>query len=117
MSTLKHSIRQQQAQLHNLENIVLRGPRPLPPDTSDIMLSSPPPSSFSPVPTATKVKRRSSYDVLQGIAGPESSLPLPRREAEENGIQEGVPMSFGVGPSSPTSFKRASSPMRTLSRE
>ncbi|KAG9224140.1 hypothetical protein CCMSSC00406_0006808 [Pleurotus cornucopiae] len=117
MSTLKHSIRQQQAQLHNLENIVLRGPRPLPPDTSDIMLSSPPPpSSFSPVPTATKVKRRSSYDVLQGIAGPESSLPLPRREAEENGIQEGVPMSFGVGPSSPTSFKRASSPMRTLSR-
>jgi hypothetical protein len=30
ISTLKHTIRQQQAQLHNLENIVLRGPRPYP---------------------------------------------------------------------------------------
>ncbi|KAG5644878.1 hypothetical protein DXG03_007519 [Asterophora parasitica] len=78
-----------------------------------------PPSSFTPtVSTPTKVKRRSSYDILHGIAGPESNLPLPRREGfDENGIQEGVPMTFGVGPSSPQVYKqRASSPTRTLSR-
>lgn len=80
--------------------------------------TSPPPSSYNPAAsTSTKVKRRSSYDVLQGIAGPESNLPLPKRDGlDENGIQEGVPMSFGVGPASPPLYKRASSPTRTLSR-
>ena len=84
------------------------------------MSQSPPPTSFAPVvPTSTKMKRRSSYDVLQGIAGPESSLPLPRRDGvgiEEGGIREGIPMNFGVGPVSPTAYKRVSSPTRTLSR-
>ncbi|GLB41642.1 hypothetical protein LshimejAT787_1002420 [Lyophyllum shimeji] len=92
VSTLKHTIRHQQAQLHSLENILLSGPRGLQ-DTSIDMTSptSPPPSSFTPpLTTATKVKRRSSYDVLQGIAGPDSNLPLPKRESlDENGIQEG----------------------------
>ncbi|KAJ8516491.1 hypothetical protein ONZ45_g6203 [Pleurotus djamor] len=119
MSTLKHSIRQQQAQLNNLETTLLRGPRPLPPDTSDILMisSPPPPSSYSPSSSSSNVKRRSSFDVLQGLAGPDSNLPLPRRDPngiEENGIQEGVPKSFGS--SSPTSTRRTSSPTRTLSR-
>ncbi|KAF5373336.1 hypothetical protein D9615_007383 [Tricholomella constricta] len=119
VSTLKHTIRHQQAQLHSLENILLIGPRGLQ-DTFNEMTSptSPPPSSYTPTAsTSTKVKRRSSYDILHGIAGPESHLPLPKRDGpDENGIQEGIPMSFGVGPSSPQSYKRASSPMRTLSR-
>jgi hypothetical protein len=62
------------------------------------------------------MKRRSSYDILHSIAGPDSSLPLPKRDGlEENGIREGIPMTFGISPASPT-FKRASSPTRTLSR-
>jgi hypothetical protein len=119
MSTLKHTIRHQQAQLHSLENHLLRGPRPLA-DFSDDMTSpaSPPPSSYTPAAsTSTKMKRRSSYDILHGIAGPDSSLPLPKRDGlEENGIREGIPMTFGVSPASPTMYKRASSPTRTLSR-
>ena len=118
MSTLKHTIRHQQAQLHSLENH-LRGPRPLQ-DLSDDMTSpnSPPPSSYTPAAStsSTHVKRRSSYDILHSIAGPDSSLPLPRRDAlEENGIREGIPMTFGVSSASPTVYKRASSPTRTLS--
>ncbi|KAG6816051.1 hypothetical protein H0H87_008967 [Tephrocybe sp. NHM501043] len=61
-----------------------------------------PPTSFAPIAStsATKVKRRSSFEVLQGIAGPDSNLPLPKRDGnEENGIQEGVPMAFGVSAS------------------
>ncbi|KAG6896217.1 hypothetical protein C0992_009685 [Termitomyces sp. T32_za158] len=85
------------------------------------MISSPtsPPSSFNltETPSATKVKRRTSFDVLQGIAGPDSSLPLPKRDGiGENGIQEGVPLSFGVGVAAPLSYKRTPSPTRTLSR-
>ena len=117
VSTLKHTIRHQQAQLHNLEN-VLRGPRKLQELPQDDM-ASPPPSSYVPVDaTPTKVKRRSSYDILQGIAGPDSSLPLPKKDGlEENGIQEGVPANFGTSPASPIpSYKRVSSPTRTLSR-
>ncbi|KAG6841239.1 hypothetical protein C0991_000523 [Blastosporella zonata] len=78
-----------------------------------------PPTSFAPIAStsATKVKLRTSFEVLQGIAGPDSSLPLPKRDgAEENGIQEGVPMTFGVGSGAPPPYKRTSSPTRTLSR-
>ncbi|KAG6811547.1 hypothetical protein H0H92_006900 [Tricholoma furcatifolium] len=74
-----------------------------------------PPSSFAPVAStsAVKVKRRSSFEVLQGIAGPDSNLPLPKRDGgEENGIQEGVP----VSPGTPPAYKRTPSPTRTLSR-
>ncbi len=85
-------------------------------------MASPPsgPSSYiARATTPTKVSRRTSYEVLHGIAGPDSSLPLPRRDVsslEENGIKEGVPMTFGVRSASPTSYKRVSSPTRTLSR-
>lgn len=156
MSTLKHSIRQQQAQLNNLESIVRVGPRPYAPEllnelndpvtmSSTSPSSNPhinsaydalngingsggPPSSFrdvgegsSSATPAIKIKRRSSYDVLHGIAGPDSSLPLPRRldsSASDDGIiREGIPTS--PSPSSPpgTHYKRNSSPTRTLSRE
>ncbi|KAI0332752.1 hypothetical protein GY45DRAFT_1273463 [Cubamyces sp. BRFM 1775] len=117
MSTLKHNIRHQQAQLAALEKEVLRGPRPLPPGIFNSPPMSPaeldaatPPSSFTP-----RIARRSSYDALQGLAGPDSSLPLPRRESErklfgeENGIREGIPTPSGSG-------NRSSSPTRTLSR-
>ncbi|KAL0953914.1 hypothetical protein HGRIS_005080 [Hohenbuehelia grisea] len=149
MSTIKHSIRQQQAHLQSLETQLLRGPRPLPPEI-DLLASPPgpaPPSSYSPISgptsagstssatTSTTMKRRSSFDVLQGIAGPDSGLPLPSTRngvngangvngvggpggalAGEDGIREGVPMSFGVGAASPTAYKRVPSPTRTLSR-
>ena len=118
MSTLKHTIRHQQAQLHNLENILQRTPRlPLTASTS----SPPPDLSPSDAPPTTpngKLKRRSSFDVLQSLAGPDSNLPLPRRDPgslSQDGIREGVPMDFGAGPSS-QSYKRQSSPTRTLSR-
>ena len=117
MSTLKHTIRHQQAQLHNLENLLQRTPRlPLTASTS-----SPPPDlspSDAPPTTPNKIKRRSSFDVLQSLAGPDSNLPLPRRDPgslSQDGIREGVPMDFGAGPSS-QSYKRQSSPTRTLSR-
>jgi len=128
MSTLKHSIRQQQAQLHTLENIILRGPRPLPPG----VLSSPPRSPDQPdfnIPpqppqytstTPSKIKRRSSFDVLHSIA-PESNLPLPKRAdtpapPPKQDIPEGIPVDFSPGVVSPNSYKRISSPTRTLSR-
>lgn len=182
MSTLKHSIRHQQAQLNGLEAIVRVGPRPYAPDTlSELndtltmsssaasstnvylngggVVGSPQrtgtpqqaPSSFRDVgegsslssslssgaaPSAAqaiKVKRRTSYDVLHGLAGPESNLPLPRRiegtasasdAVDASVIREGVPISFGVGSASSTSsppgqsgsYKRNSSPTRTMSR-
>src|SRR5882757_8237026 len=126
MSTLKHHIRHQQAQLNNLENVVRNTPRPYVAETiedhhhtmASSSTSSTPPSSFVPNgPTTTKMKRRSSHDVLLNIAGPDSSLPLPRREPEaENDIQEGIPMTFGVSSASPPLYKRVSSPTRTLSR-
>ncbi|PIL24765.1 hypothetical protein GSI_12651 [Ganoderma sinense ZZ0214-1] len=122
ISTLKHNIRHQQAQLTALENTILRGPRPYPPG----ILSSPslslltdldpfaPSSSSSSgsTPRAIKIARRSSYDALQGLAGPDSGLPLPRRNmsfGEENGIREGIPTGSGSG-------HRSNSPTRTLSR-
>lgn len=117
ISTLKHTIRHQQAQVHDLENIILRGPRPysdLPPDLDPLMALSSPPSSYNPSP---KMSKRSSFEVLHGIAGPDSNLPLPRRgemNGSEDGIREGIPMNFGA--TSPTHHKRISSPTRTLSR-
>ena len=125
MSALKHNIRHQQAQLNNLENVVRNSPRPYVPELvedhhpmASSSSSSTPPLSFVPiVPTTTKMKRRSSHDVLLNIAGPDSSLPLPKREpADENGIQEGVPRTFGVSSANPSLYKRVSSPTRTLSR-
>ncbi|KAH9849828.1 hypothetical protein C2E23DRAFT_339248 [Lenzites betulinus] len=110
LSTLKHNIRHQQAQYNALEKEVLRGPRPLPPG----IFNSPPmsPAELDTMPhTQTytpRIARRSSYDALQGLAGPDSSLPLPRRD-NENSIREGIPTSSGSG-------HRPSSPMRTLSR-
>lgn len=127
MSTLKHDIRHKQAQLNSLETIIRTVPRPFSTDllldnytagaSASMSTTSPPPSSF-PIPT-TKMKRRSSFDILQGIAGPESSLPLPKREGvniEDESIREGIPASFGSGPTSPTPQKRPTSPMRGLSR-
>ncbi|KAF8997903.1 hypothetical protein BDQ17DRAFT_1248068 [Cyathus striatus] len=126
VSTLKHTIRQHQAQLNSLENIIRSGPRPYSNSSTDLSLShslsnsisedmastsSSPPSSFasSAAISAAKMKRRSSFDVLQGIAGPDSNLPLPRKEENgTNSIPEGIPTS--------PSYKRASSPTRTLSR-
>ncbi len=118
MSTLKHNIRHQQAQLATLENTILRGPRPLPPgifsnppmSPSELDSPSNPPPSYS-----SKMSRRSSFEALQGLAGPESGLPLPRRDrkmsfGDENGIREGIPTGSGSG-------HRSSSPTRTLSRE
>jgi hypothetical protein len=122
MSALKHTIRHQQAQLHNLENILQRTPRlPLTAPTNSPPSSPPPEFSPSDLPPTTpngKIRRRSSFDVLLSLAGPDSNLPLPRRDPgslSQDGIREGVPMDFGAGPSSQT-YKRQSSPTRTLSR-
>lgn len=132
MSTLKHSIRQQQAQLHSLESIIIRGPGPLPPGfmassnhvshpSDDVLDISSPPSSYNANFTTPKMKRRSSFDVLQGLAGRDSSLPLPRRESvtpgfKAEGIPEGIPMDFGSLSNTRDPVKRISSPTRTLSR-
>ncbi|TBU45381.1 hypothetical protein BD309DRAFT_989565 [Dichomitus squalens] len=124
ISALKHNIRHQQAQLAALENTVLRGPRPYPPgifnspphSPAELDLSVPqrPSSSDSAYsPRAIKIARRSSFEALQGLAGPDSSLPLPRRNnmsfGDENGIREGIPTGSGSG-------QRSDSPTRTLSR-
>ncbi|KAF8972776.1 hypothetical protein BDZ97DRAFT_1649862 [Flammula alnicola] len=114
MSTLKHTIRQQQAQLNTLEGIVRSGPRPYGPELTDdnynmaAPSSSTPPSSYVPtaIQTPTNIKRRSSHDVLSSLAGPDSSLPLPKREIiEENGIREGIPMQ--------SPYKRTPSPTKS----
>jgi hypothetical protein len=125
MSTLKHSIRHQQAQLHHLENLLQLAPR-MPMSLSNTSNSSPPPSPLPAdpadhaptTPNGKVVRRRSSFDILHSLAGPDSNLPLPRREPgtlSQDGIREGVPMDFGAGPTS-QSYKRQSSPTRTLSR-
>ncbi|KAF7308973.1 hypothetical protein MKEN_01098000 [Mycena kentingensis (nom. inval.)] len=108
VSTLKHSIRQQTAQLQSLETMIRAGPRPYPPELADLSTSPPTP------PTLTPTKRRSSYEVLQNLA-PDSGIPLPRREnpSQLEDFTEGVPMSFS-GPISP--LKRPGSPSRGLSR-
>lgn len=117
MSTLKHNIRHQQAQLQSLENVILRGPRPLPPG----VFNSPPRSPIELDQASTsgspymsqRLQKRNSFEILHSLAGPDSSLPLPRREersrsfGEENDIREGIPTSHGT---------RSQSPTRTLSR-
>ncbi|KAK0466916.1 uncharacterized protein EV420DRAFT_1698955 [Desarmillaria tabescens] len=116
ISTLKHSIRHQQAQVHDLENVILRGPRPYPDlfePTMAAAATSPPPQPFTP----SKIPKRSSFD--KGISRQDSGLPMPRRErdnAVDDGIREGIPMSFGAGSVSPNTTKRLPSPTRTLSR-
>lgn len=116
ISTLKHSIRHQQAQVHDLENVILRGPRPYPDlfePTMAAAATSPPPQPFTP----SKIPKRSSFD--KGISRQDSGLPLPRREREitvDDGIKEGIPTSFGAGSASPNANKRVPSPTRTLSR-
>ena len=146
MSNLRHSIRQQTGQLHSLESIVLRGPRPLPPgminsppasptDSSfhsnrDSEMSLPPPPAHIMPSSYSNMNKRNSRERLHGLAGPESSLPLPRKDLSRprnvssngfddgmDGIKEGIPSSFG----SPSSAhfhtpKRQSSPTRSLSR-
>ncbi|KAH9967145.1 hypothetical protein BC827DRAFT_1171831 [Russula dissimulans] len=124
MSALKHTIRHQQAQLQHLENHLQRAPR-IPMSTINNSnspppspLPDPPPSDQRPTTPNGNIKRRSSFDVLQSLAGPDSNIPLPRREPgslNPDGIREGIPMDFGAGPSTP-SYKRQSSPTRTLSR-
>lgn len=146
MSTLKHTIRQQQAQLHNLESSLLRGPRPLPPgimnsppwSPDDLLLQEHDPSpstaqyshghtsstgSTSSVSAAAlKLQRRSSHDVLSGLAGPESSLPLPRTANGGGGARPGSSsyttddLTIHEGIPSGSGSTRVSSPTRTLSR-
>ena len=147
MSSLKHNIRQQQAQLNNLETIVRSAPRPYSSELDDDVYTSPPtnlassvsvlqamsstsspppssfvaPGTFSTGPTSIKVRRRSSHDVLQSLAGPDSNLPLPKREFEDNlisggaGLREGIPLSFSVSNGSTYNYKRQSSPTKSLS--
>ena len=107
------------------------GPRPLPPpspprspDLSEITLPQQPPTTLPPPTTTTKMQRRTSFDVLHSLAGPDSSLPLPIPYRDGRGspmksdgsIPEGIPVDFGVGSTSPSSYKRMPSPTRTLSR-
>lgn len=126
MSNLRHSIRHQTAQLQNLEKLVLVGPRPLPPG----MMGSPPhsptesiSSDITQTPTHARISRRPSREVLHGLAGSESSLPLPRRDSSRtrtssqdgmDGIREGIPSRFGASGSGHR--QRNGSPTRSLSR-
>ncbi|GJJ11307.1 hypothetical protein Clacol_005539 [Clathrus columnatus] len=122
MSTLKHEIRQKQAQFNALETLLLRGPRPLPP-------SPPPPTeAHTSHISSSKISRRSSWEQLSTMTGPESHIPLPlpnhnlngRSMKQEDVIKEGVPLEFGVSSlsasSSSTSMRRAESPTRSMSR-
>ncbi|KDQ61474.1 hypothetical protein JAAARDRAFT_511498 [Jaapia argillacea MUCL 33604] len=133
MSTLRHSIRQQQAQLIRLENEVLRGPRPLPPgimgdpphSPTDLATSTdmPPPSSFTNPSANWNHMRRTSHEALSELAGPDSNLPLPRKDRDsiifrtDNGIPEGIPHDFRGNniAGSPYVNRRIPSPTRSLS--
>ncbi|KZV70877.1 hypothetical protein PENSPDRAFT_431427 [Peniophora sp. CONT] len=133
MSTIRHSIRHQQAQLSTLESNLPKAQRRL-----SITSPSPPPSPLPPngrtspmsqdpsTPSKTS-KRRSSYEILHNLAGPESSLPLPRpRDSPASpspfggdAIPEGIPVDHSNGASSPTEAshnRRKSSPTRSYSR-
>ncbi|KZP24476.1 hypothetical protein FIBSPDRAFT_857165 [Athelia psychrophila] len=136
ISSLKHSIRQQQAQLQTYENVILRGPRPYPPGINPSSMSHSPaastadlasdtrtstasestaPSSVRPTTPSPKIRKKSSFDSQDS-----EMMPPPRREWEsmkEGSIREGVPMEFGVAPASSLGHhKRVSSPTRTYSR-
>ncbi|KAF9224053.1 hypothetical protein BS17DRAFT_780396 [Gyrodon lividus] len=80
-----------------------------------------PPSAYTTNFSTPKIQRRTSFDILQGLAGRDSNLPLPRRESatpslKADGIREGVPMDFGGLSNNRDHAKRMSSPTRTLSR-
>lgn len=74
----------------------------------ELDLASGQPATYNP-----RLQKRNSFEVLHGLAGPDSNLPLPRRDerrlsfGEENGIREGIPTMSGI---------RSYSPTRTLSR-
>ncbi|KAF8645052.1 hypothetical protein AX16_008110 [Volvariella volvacea WC 439] len=126
ISEHKHLIRQKTARLTELERQRASARYYYNSDYSDDMTASvsgsPPRYSFiEQAPNGPpKEKRRTSYEVLADIAGPDSNLPLPKRESTsfspEDSIKEGVPALFSPGPTSPTHHKRPSSPTRTLSR-
>ncbi|KAL5513312.1 hypothetical protein ACEPAH_3710 [Sanghuangporus vaninii] len=122
ISSLKHTIRHQQAQLQTLENILHRSSYPVSvnhskrssPPISSTDLPSPQCSSYSS-PSALKLQRRtSSLEILQSMAGPDSLLPLPKQEG--SAIREGVPTDFTANTLSPDHVKRSVSPTRSLSR-
>lgn len=122
ISSLKHTIRHQQAQLQNLENILHRSSYPVSinnnkrnsPPLASIDLPSPQFSSY-PSPSPLKLQRRSSsFEVLQSMAGPDSLLPLPRQEG--SAIREGVPTDFTSNALGLEYSKRSASPTRSLSR-
>jgi hypothetical protein len=140
ISAIKHSMRQQHAQVSKLENELLQGPRPIPGGPLEPTPSLSASTSSNPshnrsgsggsmnggVSRPPVLNRRSSRDVLEELAGPDSSLPLPMSNMRfaasasslHSGIQEGVPMEFNKN-SSTTSLpsKRTPSPTRTLSRQ
>ena len=121
VSSLKHTIRHQQAQLQNLETLlhrssyfssVNRSKRHSPP----LLTSDLPPSSYPNFSLSSHVslKRRSaSLEALQNIAGRDSLLPLPKQDGVS--IREGVPTDFASN-SSQDSSRRSTSPTRSLSR-
>jgi hypothetical protein len=135
-------MRQQQAQLTKLEDELLRGPRPIPGGPLGSMESPSTSTLTSPInhydhqyehqrslsgssANGHKLTRRASRDVLEELAGPDSSLPLPMQNnrfnsstssLQNDGIREGRPMEFGASTAS-LSSKRTPSPTRTLSRQ
>lgn len=119
ISVLKHSIRHQQAQLQNLESSVQqRASWSSPSPSFDMGFSSPSSElpSYATPQTFRMAKRLPSYEVLQGMAGPESMLPLPLKDGQASAgvgvIKEGVPTTLGG-----EIRTRSSSPTRTLSSE
>jgi hypothetical protein len=77
ISTLKHTIRQQQAQLHNLENIVLRGPRPypagiMPSSSSSSTLHSPNTSTIELTPSESTAPSSFAHHHGQAPSSPPS---------------------------------------------
>ena len=133
VSTLKHTIRHQQAQLQTLENTLRRSPTP---SSSPVKSASNSASDLYPERHSNaaapgtisdsfslKTQRRtSSFEILQNMAGPESLLPLPRKDglgglARTDSIREGVPADFNMDSLNTSQTRRTSSPTRTLSRE
>ncbi|KAI6164549.1 hypothetical protein EDD17DRAFT_1561115 [Pisolithus thermaeus] len=90
--------------------------------SEDVLDISHPPVAYNNNFSTPKMQRRSSFDVLQGLAGPESNLPLPKRESitpilkVADGIREGIPLEFGGTSPHRDLLKRISSPTRTSSR-
>ena len=135
ISVLKHSIRHQQAQLQSLEHAVQQraswsSPSPFIDVGLGLSVASPLsaisdlPSYASSPPTFKMARRIPSYEVLQGMAGPESLLPLPLKDGQAGAgsnssagagsavgvIKEGVPTTLGA-----EIRTRSNSPTRSLS--